>query len=182
MSTTGRSPTSTRPSSSTPNPPRLHRPRRQPGRARRRYSKAIADFSEAIWLDPLSIAAYDNRGLAWAVEERVRQGDHRLTTWPSGSIRSTGHAYCDRGVAWAALSKFDKAIADYDQAIQIDPRMRRAHRSQAWLRATCADQRYRDGTKAIASATKACELTNWKDARARRARRGTPRAAISSRP
>ena len=30
--------------------------------------------------------------------------------------------------------------------------------------ATCPDAKYRDGKKAIESATKACELTEWKDA------------------
>ena len=34
---------------------------------------------------------------------------------------------------------------------------------RAWLRATCPDETYRDGAKAIEDATKACELTGWND-------------------
>ncbi len=33
----------------------------------------------------------------------------------------------------------------------------------AWIRATCPDSQHRDGRLAVASATRACELTNWKD-------------------
>jgi tetratricopeptide (TPR) repeat protein len=33
----------------------------------------------------------------------------------------------------------------------------------AWLLATCSEASVRDGEQAIANATKACELTEWKD-------------------
>ncbi|HXD87029.1 MAG TPA: hypothetical protein VN641_11075, partial [Urbifossiella sp.] len=32
----------------------------------------------------------------------------------------------------------------------------------AWLYATCPDGKYRDGKKAVALASKACEMTDWK--------------------
>ena len=39
-----------------------------------------------------------------------------------------------------------------------------AYNSCAWIWATCPESKYRDGKKAVESATKACELTKWKDA------------------
>jgi hypothetical protein len=36
--------------------------------------------------------------------------------------------------------------------------------NRAWLWATCPDARYRDGKRAVESATRACELSEWKDA------------------
>jgi hypothetical protein len=33
----------------------------------------------------------------------------------------------------------------------------------AWIRATSADAKYRDGKEAVALAKKACDLTSWKD-------------------
>ena len=36
----------------------------------------------------------------------------------------------------------------------------------AWLRATCPDASYRDGKQAVTGATKACELSEWKNANA----------------
>jgi hypothetical protein len=60
--------------------------------------------------------------------------------------------------------QYDKALADIDGAIRIDPRNAQAHNSRAWLLATCPDAKYRDGKQAVASATRACELTEWKKA------------------
>ena len=60
---------------------------------------------------------------------------------------------------------------------QIDEKCARAHGSRAWLWSTCPDAKYRDGKKAVASATRACELTDWNDsALARCARGGTRRS------
>jgi hypothetical protein len=39
----------------------------------------------------------------------------------------------------------------------------RAYSDLAWLQAACPVEKFRDFTKAVDNATKACELTNWKD-------------------
>ena len=39
-----------------------------------------------------------------------------------------------------------------------------ASNTLAWLLATCPEDRFRDGKKAVAAATRACELTRWKNA------------------
>jgi tetratricopeptide (TPR) repeat protein len=67
-------------------------------------------------------------------------------------------AYVDRGRTRTELKVYDRAIADFDEAIRIDPKEPHAYLGRAWLWATCPDARYRDGKKAVASATKACEL------------------------
>lgn len=41
-----------------------------------------------------------------------------------------------------------------------------AHLESARIRSTCPNAQYRDGRRAIASATRACELTDWKDTEA----------------
>jgi hypothetical protein len=38
-----------------------------------------------------------------------------------------------------------------------------AHR--AWLRATCPDEKHRDGNQAVADAKQACESSSWKNMR-----------------
>ena len=67
-----------------------------------------------------------------------------------------------RGSVWNAKGEYDKAMADYNQALQLDPKCANAHDGLAWLRATCIDDRYRDGKQAVEFATKARELRNWK--------------------
>ena len=55
-------------------------------------------------------------------------------------------AYFNRGSAWANKGEFDRAIADYDQAIQLDPKNTKAYyfRGMVWekkrsLQAALAD-------------------------------------------
>jgi tetratricopeptide (TPR) repeat protein len=129
----------------------------------KQYGKAIADFSEAIWLDPLAIAAYDGRGLAWCAKKEFAKA---IVDFNMAVRLDSRHslAYCHRGNAWAALHKFDKAVADFNQANQIDEKSARAHGGRAWIWSTCPDSKYRDGKSAVRSATRACELTEWRDA------------------
>jgi tetratricopeptide (TPR) repeat protein len=126
---------------------------------------AIADFSEAVWLDPLSIAGYVNRGLAWHSKREYEKAisDFNL------SVRldpQYGFAFCQRGKSWGARKRFGQAIADFNEAVRLDPRDAEPQRALAWLLATCPDPTIRNGVKAVQAATKACELTQWKDAAA----------------
>ncbi len=129
--------------------------------SKQEFGKAIADDSEAIWLDPLAIAAYDNRGLAWHAKNEFAKA---IVDYNVAIRLDSRHtlAYCHRGIAWAALDKFDKALADFNEAIRIDEKCARAHGGRAWIWSTCPDARHRDGKKAVASATRACELTDWR--------------------
>ena len=34
---------------------------------------------------------------------------------------STSHAYYNRGIAWSEKKEYDKAIADYNKALAVDP-------------------------------------------------------------
>ncbi len=72
-------------------------------------------------------------------------------------------AYVHRGQAWAIKQEHKKAIADYNAAIRLNPASAVANSCYAYLLATCPDAKYRDGRKAVELATKACELTQWKD-------------------
>jgi serine/threonine-protein kinase len=47
-------------------------------------------------------------------------------------------------------------------AIQLDPKLPNSYRHLAWLQATCPEAAYRDGDEAVAHATRALELTDWK--------------------
>jgi tetratricopeptide (TPR) repeat protein len=130
--------------------------------ARNQHTLAIADFSEAIWLDPLSISAYDNRGRAWQSKSEFAKAiiDFNMVLRLDSQ---RGAAYRRRGGCWEAEKRYGKAIADYSEAIHLDPGDASAYRELARLRTTCPDPRLRDVKLAIAAATKACELTRWKE-------------------
>ena len=56
------------------------------------------------------------------------------------------------------------AIADYKEAIRLDCTFARAYHALAWLWATCPEESYRDGKRAVEFATRACGLSDWKEA------------------
>ena len=90
------------------------------------------------------------------------------TTWHCGLIPSKPQLHRRRGSCWEAQKSYGKAIADYNEAIQIDPGDAEAYRDRALLLATCPDRGLRDAKRAVLSATKACELTEWKETAAPR--------------
>ncbi len=127
------------------------------------FEKAIADCDEAIRLNPESAVAYFARGNAW---EDKREHDKAIADYDE-VIRlepKNADAYCYRGNAWDEKREYDKAIADYNEGIRIDPKSSTAHNCIAWMRATCPDERYRDGEAAVAFGVKACELSDHQDA------------------
>jgi tetratricopeptide (TPR) repeat protein len=132
--------------------------------ARKEFGHAIADYSEAVWLDPLAITAYEQRALAWHAKNEFAKAiidDNMAIRLDARRVP----AYCDRARAWTSLGKFDKAIADFGEALHIDQSCASAHGGRAWIWSTCPIANFRDGKKAVESATRACELTAWKDAR-----------------
>ena len=73
-------------------------------------------------------------------------------------------AYYNRGYAWSCKGDCEKSIADYNEAMRIEPGHSGADNDLAWILATCPDPKHRDGKRAVELATKACELTDWKNA------------------
>ena len=59
--------------------------------------------------------------------------------------------------------RYDRALADCDQAVEIGPKDWWGHDYRAWIRATCFEAKFRDGKKAVEGATRACELSDWKN-------------------
>jgi tetratricopeptide (TPR) repeat protein len=81
--------------------------------------RAIADYNEAIRLDPAYTNAYNNRASVW-----TRKGAHdRAIADYNEVIRlnpSSASAYSNRGRSWKAKGDLDRAIADYTEAIRLD--------------------------------------------------------------
>ncbi len=71
--------------------------------------------------------------------------------------------YVDRALVYLNQAQLKQAREDLDHAVQLSPKSARTHNMVAWYWATHPNERIRDGRKAVASATRACELTDWKD-------------------
>jgi tetratricopeptide (TPR) repeat protein len=123
---------------------------------------AIKDFTEAIRLNPKSASAFHSRGIVYRrmteYDKAVADLTEAIRLDPEGAM-----AFSVRGITYSSMKEYDKAIRDYDEAIRLDPKDDLVLNYKAWLLATCPDDKFRDGKKAVELAAKACELTDWKD-------------------
>jgi hypothetical protein len=65
---------------------------------------------------------------------------------------------------WIWREDYARALSACDELIRRYPDLVDAHERRAWILATCPDGRFRDGRRAVTAATRAAELTSWKDA------------------
>lgn len=73
-------------------------------------------------------------------------------------------AYQSRADTYLSLGKQDKAVEDYEQALKLDPANSGVLNNLAWLLATSPEDKLRNGKRAIELATKACDVTDYKQA------------------
>jgi WD40 repeat protein/tetratricopeptide (TPR) repeat protein len=110
--------------------------------AKNDYTRAIADYTEAIALDPKNFDAYKGRGNAYFnkgdsdraivdytqaiqlldLEQIIRGCGDRAQGFERALCRPSANTYTGRGDAYFNKGDNEHAIADYTQAIQIDPK------------------------------------------------------------
>jgi clan AA aspartic protease (TIGR02281 family) len=100
------------------------------------YDRAIADFSEAMKLDPNIVPpsfalAYNRRGLAY-----VEKKDYDSAIADYGEAikldSSSAEVYKNRGTAYNIKQDYDRAIADFDQALTLDPNYALAYNNRGF--------------------------------------------------
>jgi len=122
-----------------------------------RYDEAIKAFSTAIEIIPRDYQAYNYRGVAWALKGNY---DKALADYDKAlEIRPRyAEAYNNRGFARTQQGDLRNALNDYARALEINSFFVDAYNNKAWVLATCADQRFRNGGQAVRLAQKAVEL------------------------
>jgi tetratricopeptide (TPR) repeat protein len=132
-----------------------------------RYDRAIADFTRALKLNPRLATAYDHRANAYYETGRYDQAisdfqkalelDPGLAKTyfhkgPSASIccltanTRFAQAYLKRGEAYRRKGRYNRAIADFNQALKLNPRWAEAYFKKA--RACQAAGRRREAIEA----------------------------------
>jgi tetratricopeptide (TPR) repeat protein len=112
--------------------------------------KAVADYTEAIRLDPQDASTFHNRGIAWSNKKEHDQAiadfDEAIRLDPKFAI-----AHYNRGFSYAQKGEYDKAIADFNEAIQLNPKGASTfhNRGNAWSKKKEHDQAIADYTEAI---------------------------------
>jgi tetratricopeptide (TPR) repeat protein len=108
--------------------------------------KALSDYGEAIRLDPSNVPVLVSRANVrrWKQDFKNAIADYEEAIRLDPMNRD---AYVGRGTAYSATGEYDRALADFDRAIDLEPKSTAALSARAWIRATCRDQKYRDGSR-----------------------------------
>jgi tetratricopeptide (TPR) repeat protein len=133
--------------------------------AKHEWTEALKNIARAIELDPKAPRPYASRAFV-----ELRYGQYDKVIADAGRAisldRNTTVAYIVRANAFIRLKRYQDADKDLQSAVNADI-MRPAVKFNdiAWLRATCLDEKMRNGKIAVQFGTKACDLTKWKEAR-----------------
>jgi tetratricopeptide (TPR) repeat protein len=131
--------------------------------AEERYEEAIADMESLVEHDPqnvdfrLQLASYYNAA------ERPRKAVKLLTALIDED-QDNWRALRARGDALLSFGQHADAVSDYNKALELNKEDSGLLNNLAWVLATSPEDNLRDGARAIELATKACELTEYKQA------------------
>jgi tetratricopeptide (TPR) repeat protein len=115
-----------------------------------KWDEAIAEYTEALRINPNNARAYYNRGLAYYTQKDYSRAIADYTQ----AIRldpNYAAAYMGRGNAYRGKGDNDRAIADYTQAIRLDPNYAKTYynRGLAYYYKNDYDRAIADYTQAI---------------------------------
>jgi eukaryotic-like serine/threonine-protein kinase len=123
---------------------------------------AIATYREAIRLDPKNASFHVRLGAILCDVKHDYDGAINAFNEAIRLNPNYADAHFDLGIALLGKRDLDGAIAAFREAIRLAPRHADAHINLSWLLAAGPDP-VRDGKRAIEHATRACELTEWKN-------------------
>ena len=126
------------------------------------YKGAISLLSSAASADGKDTEIFQVRGLAYeylkewrlAIDDYTRAID--LSPKSDSVLRRRGYCYGE-------LGEFRREYIDYMRSAELAPKNATACNSVAWLLASCTDAKIRDGIEALQFATRACEISDWKE-------------------
>lgn len=119
------------------------------------FSVFMAGYGHMSYYNAAGYLRYsrkDDRGAISEFTEDLQESPHDTYAlgWRAWLYEDLGHYRASR--------------KDFDELLRLRPKDAWADENLAWLLATCPNDRFRDGGKALSLALAACRLTSWKDA------------------
>ena len=121
------------------------------------HSGAAADFSRVLEMVPNEVATLYHRANAWFLlndRRRCLADCDRLVKLTPQDMR----AYMLRGTIRQNFGRWGPALADFEQALTLAPEDPMTLNQTAWLLATCPDDAFRDGPRALKLARQAAGI------------------------
>ncbi len=126
-----------------------------------KLDEAAAHFNEALRLESRYAVTHNNLGVVLfhegKLDEAVAQYSEALRLNPAYV-----EAHSNLGAALTVQGKVEEAAAHFAHALRLNPTSAAVHNNLAAIMASWPETKYRDGKRAVESATRACELTKWK--------------------
>jgi tetratricopeptide (TPR) repeat protein len=126
------------------------------------FDVAIAHYDKCVQFDPKFARPYHGRGVAFfhsgQYDKAILSYTEAFRLEPQNDV-----AVFNRGLAHWEKGDAQKALDDFQLAIEIRPKNDWAYNGLSWVMATAPQIELRNGKQAVKFATKACELTEWKN-------------------
>ncbi|QDT34055.1 tetratricopeptide repeat protein [Thalassoglobus polymorphus] len=123
---------------------------------------ALKDFTKAIELAPESPEAHNSLGVTLRLVGRYPLAIQAYTNCIEADPKFLP-AYINRGFAYKNVKKFQLAVDDYEEALKLSPGSPSAQNDLAWLLATCEDESFRDGQRAVDLAVAASRSAKYRN-------------------
>jgi tetratricopeptide (TPR) repeat protein len=135
-----------------------------------KVTEALAMIDQVIATDPNNWRSYFLKSAVLILAKRGGEALKEIDTSINLARRSNVSAgllselYESKARSCIDYGRYDEAKKSLEQAVHLQPMDPTTLNDLAWMLATSKDSRVRDGRRAVAIATKACSLSNWKNA------------------
>ena len=135
-----------------------------------KVNEALAMIDQVIASDPNNWRSYFLKSAVLILAKRGSEALKQIDTSINLARRSNVSAgllaelYESKARSCIDYGRYDEAKKSLEQAVHLQPTDPSTLNDLAWMLATSKDVRVRDGRRAVAIATKACILSNWKNA------------------
>ena len=124
------------------------------------YEAAVEDCQRVLAVDPQQSAALQISGTSryflGQFAAAIQDLSACLQLNPDDALAAN-----NRGVSYFLVGQYAQAEADLSRTTVSFPQFASAWKNFAWMRATCPEDRYRDGAESVQMATHALELVHW---------------------